>query len=793
MSGPDGTSYFAPPVFGGAGDGPVPAARTKKTRQRPQSARPRLVGHGSTQAQTSHAQPHHAHGSTDGRRINRSQQHPPHPRRARPKSAYGRRARKQAAVRRREDGWDDRPGADRSASMQWAFGEIDLASMKVAQERTSVKKRSSYAGDNNVMRSTRDLLRSRRRGRPRTAPRKRPGSASASRPRSAGASRPRSAAGGGTSRPKSAGPTRRTAQALRVPTRMGSRTNGATNFPVDADANASAVDGAGANMFSSFSDATASGAANASRGSGWEDSLGGAAQSSYNASAHGVGESTNGGIYDDNDGSMANTTANTTTNTTNTAAGDSFFDDAHFAGDPSIPQHPRHHPDASPSSPARTERRYFHHLVECVGELWVQLQIPQRDRVFFSNAYCREPSAANIRRLDAQLGLLHRHKQATVQVLQCIDAREDSLRRLRRLFRELRQHRLDAEEARQRLQCQMKSHSKGRRREREARSAAEGKDGKENGPGNGKEGTGGGGATDLGATSASSASGKGGDKAGGVGGAGGAGAVPEIVMDERARDEWRCNVRETLLEVQTATLAVVESILHWRRELWRAHPFVWKGSNYLGRILEDGGWRDPWDAAAAERDHGEGRPLRRPVLGRPGRGGSGGGGKGKGKSGKGSLPIMCRGTMAKAIRQLDIPAAEWALVVAPALRDRVATMTVADISGVGLPGGDSRVVLAEQYVVEELERERRLEGEMERLLDRGFYIPLLRWSPGDSFGNDGTDGTDGTVKTFAERAAAALHSMGEPSVPERRADEAGEAGGAGGAEEASPVVAVGEG
>ena len=190
MSGPDGTSYFAPPVFGGAGDGPVPAARTKKTRQRPQSARPRLVGHGSTQAQTSHAQPHHAHGSTDGRRINRSHQHPPHPRRARPKSAYGRRARKQAAVRRREDGWDDRPGADRSASMQWAFGDIDLASMKMAQERTSVKKRSSYAGDKNVMRSTRDLLRSRRRGRPRTAPRKRPGSASASRPRSAGASRP---------------------------------------------------------------------------------------------------------------------------------------------------------------------------------------------------------------------------------------------------------------------------------------------------------------------------------------------------------------------------------------------------------------------------------------------------------------------------------------------------------------------------------------------------------------------------------------------------------------------------
>lgn len=47
------------------------------------------------------------------------------------------------------------------------------------------------------------------------------------------------------------------------------------------------------------------------------------------------------------------------------------------------------------------------------------------------------------------------------------------------------------------------------------------------------------------------------------------------------------NLVSQLLELRTLTINTIEAILAWRKTLWRPHPYMWRGVNYIIKIRED--------------------------------------------------------------------------------------------------------------------------------------------------------------------------------------------------------------
>ena len=67
---------------------------------------------------------------------------------------------------------------------------------------------------------------------------------------------------------------------------------------------------------------------------------------------------------------------------------------------------------------------------KCVAllRLWEELKIPKRDREFFFGAYCGEVTLSNMERVQSQLKLVLQHRESTIAVLKCIDARETEMK-----------------------------------------------------------------------------------------------------------------------------------------------------------------------------------------------------------------------------------------------------------------------------------------------------------------------------------------------------------------------------
>ena len=62
-------------------------------------------------------------------------------------------------------------------------------------------------------------------------------------------------------------------------------------------------------------------------------------------------------------------------------------------------------------------------------------------------------------------------------------------------------------------------------------------------------------------------------------------SLSELVGDESI--EWKRNLLSDLHSLQLATVIVVRDIQYWRRNLWRPHPFIWKGKNYIMKMHND--------------------------------------------------------------------------------------------------------------------------------------------------------------------------------------------------------------
>jgi hypothetical protein len=54
-------------------------------------------------------------------------------------------------------------------------------------------------------------------------------------------------------------------------------------------------------------------------------------------------------------------------------------------------------------------------------------------------------------------------------------------------------------------------------------------------------------------------------------------------MDKLLKEE----LVDCLHKIQSSTVQTVQSIIEWRQKLWRPHPFIWNGANYMDKIKTD--------------------------------------------------------------------------------------------------------------------------------------------------------------------------------------------------------------
>lgn len=188
----------------------------------------------------------------------------------------------------------------------------------------------------------------------------------------------------------------------------------------------------------------------------------------------------------------------------------------------------------------------FDRLVSRVEQLWKALKLPSADQAFYRKTLCKGPpqSMEQCREVARYIIALKAHQEATVAVIQAIQARElaiakcfDVLAALQRKFSRI----LHREQA---LNSTGSSgfapQNSGRFRftaEGTGRPDSAGMDG------------------DLASTAATGF--------------------------------WKEEIIVALDEVRSATLEVIRNVQRWRRHLWRPHPFVYMGVNYVAKMRDD--------------------------------------------------------------------------------------------------------------------------------------------------------------------------------------------------------------
>jgi hypothetical protein len=189
-------------------------------------------------------------------------------------------------------------------------------------------------------------------------------------------------------------------------------------------------------------------------------------------------------------------------------------------------------------------QQIFSRLVGRVEHLWNFLKIPKTDRTFYRKSLCKGPpqSLEQCREVAVYITVLKAHKEATVAVVQAIQVREmtitkcfDVLAALQRKFSRnngMRDTGGAASSSFSQFQPQQHQHQQ------------------------------------FGSSSSSHS------LLGGTGGGGGS-------------NFWKEELISVLDEVRTMTLEVIKRIQQWRRNLWRPHPFVYMGRNYVSKMKDD--------------------------------------------------------------------------------------------------------------------------------------------------------------------------------------------------------------
>jgi len=186
-------------------------------------------------------------------------------------------------------------------------------------------------------------------------------------------------------------------------------------------------------------------------------------------------------------------------------------------------------------------QQMFDRLVARVEQLWSELKIPNADRLFYRKSLCKGPpqSVEQCREIAAYIAALKVHHEATVNVILAIQTREmaiakcfDVLAALQRKFSRTNQRETTLGSTvptlRSSFSAQLNFHG----------------------------------------ASAAAASGR-------------------LESDGGGSSFWKEELIVALDDVRSCSLEVIKRVQTWRRNLWRPHPFVYMGVNYVAKMKDD--------------------------------------------------------------------------------------------------------------------------------------------------------------------------------------------------------------
>uniref|UniRef100_A0A7S3HKJ8 Uncharacterized protein n=1 Tax=Spumella elongata TaxID=89044 RepID=A0A7S3HKJ8_9STRA len=172
----------------------------------------------------------------------------------------------------------------------------------------------------------------------------------------------------------------------------------------------------------------------------------------------------------------------------------------------------------------------FDRLVDRVEQLWTALKIPTADRVFYRKSLCKGPpqSLEQCREIAAYVAALKAHQEATVAVIQAIQMREMAIAKC-----------FDV------LAALQRKFSRNNQREMALAGSTNGSSALRNAHA----------------------------------------SRPEF--ESSGSSFWKEELIVALDDVRTCSLEVIKRIQMWRRNLWRPHPFVYMGTNYVAKMKDD--------------------------------------------------------------------------------------------------------------------------------------------------------------------------------------------------------------
>lgn len=215
----------------------------------------------------------------------------------------------------------------------------------------------------------------------------------------------------------------------------------------------------------------------------------------------------------------------------------------------------------------------FDRLVQRVEHLWTVMKIPSADRTFYRKSLCKGPpmSVGQCREIAQYIAVLKAHQDATIAVIQAIQVREmaiakcfDVLAALQRKF-----SRISHSHREQSLGGSCATPVAGSSF-RNPFPTATGSTPQQSPFANQHQ------HHNHQFTFASSQQQQ--EPGGGSGGGGSGGG---------AMNFWKEELISVLDEVRASSLEVIRRVQLWRRNLWRPHPFVYMGVNYVAKMKDD--------------------------------------------------------------------------------------------------------------------------------------------------------------------------------------------------------------
>ena len=172
-----------------------------------------------------------------------------------------------------------------------------------------------------------------------------------------------------------------------------------------------------------------------------------------------------------------------------------------------------------------------------------------------------------------------------------------------------------------------------------------------------------------------------------------AAAASPVSRDQQER--FRAILIDAAKRAQETSCDVVEAIVPWRRDFWRPHPFKWKSKNYLLRMGNCVGLHK----------------------------------------------FVVDANYVRALKMCQLPQGCFDILLPPDACVELCTVRTAPVSP---PAALTSKRVADAYAVikKEVALVKELAKELDNLLDKGYFIPRLRWNPNKLMSNSSAGKAD---------------------------------------------------